>query len=110
VWQAPLFFKRVAQTYYFFAPLDQHLNTNISSLYKFDVLISLIVLVKDRKRRLKGGEWEPQISFEIFDRCPKITSSANEIPKAKIPKPTRDKSTKGVLCKVETQRNRQNSI
>ena len=28
--------------------------------------------LKDRKRRPKGGEWEPQISFEIFDRCPNI--------------------------------------
>jgi len=30
--------------------------------------------MKDRKRRPEGGgEWEPQISFEIFSRCPKIT-------------------------------------
>jgi hypothetical protein len=29
------------------------------------------VHVKDRKR-LEGGEWEPQISLETFDRCPKI--------------------------------------
>ena len=28
--------------------------------------------LKDRKRRPKGGEWEPQISFEIFDHCPNI--------------------------------------
>jgi hypothetical protein len=28
--------------------------------------------MKDRKRRPKGGEWEPQISFETLDRCPKI--------------------------------------
>jgi len=58
----------------------------------------------------RGGEWKPQISFEIFDRCPKITSSANEISAAKLPKPTHDKSTKRVLGKVETQRNRQNAI
>ena len=29
--------------------------------------------LKDRKRRPEGGgEWEPQISFEIFDHCPNI--------------------------------------
>jgi hypothetical protein len=28
--------------------------------------------LKDQKRRPEGGEWEPQISFETFDRCPKI--------------------------------------
>jgi hypothetical protein len=66
--------------------------------------------LKDRKRRPEEGQWEPQISFEIFDHCPKITSSANKISEAKIPKPTRDKSTKRVLGKVETQRNRQNVI
>jgi hypothetical protein len=29
-------------------------------------------LRKDRTRRSEGNEWEPQISFEIFGRCPKI--------------------------------------
>jgi hypothetical protein len=28
--------------------------------------------LKDRKWQLEGGEWEPQISFETFDCCPKI--------------------------------------
>jgi hypothetical protein len=28
--------------------------------------------MKDRKRWPEGGDWEPQISFETFDRCPKI--------------------------------------
>jgi hypothetical protein len=27
--------------------------------------------LKDRKRRPEEGEWEPQISFKIFDRYPK---------------------------------------
>jgi len=31
-----------------------------------------MMVMKDRKRRPEGGEWEPQISFEIFGRCPKI--------------------------------------
>jgi hypothetical protein len=31
-----------------------------------------IAELKDRKRRLEGGEWEPQISFNIFGLCPKI--------------------------------------
>ena len=29
-------------------------------------------LLKDRKRRPEEGEWEPQISFEIFDHCSNI--------------------------------------
>jgi hypothetical protein len=28
--------------------------------------------LKEQKRRPEKGEWEPQISFETFDRCPKI--------------------------------------
>jgi hypothetical protein len=36
------------------------------------MVIQLWVLVKDRKRRTEGSEWQPQISFEIFDRCLKI--------------------------------------
>jgi hypothetical protein len=31
-----------------------------------------IYVVKDQKRRPEEGEWEPQISFETFDRYPKI--------------------------------------
>jgi hypothetical protein len=63
----------------------------------------------DRKQRPERGEWEPQTSFEIFGRCPK-TPSTNEILEVKIPRPTPDKSTKGILRKVETQRNRRNTI
>ena len=66
--------------------------------------------LKDQKRRLEGGEWEPQISFEIFGRCPKIIPSTNEILEVKILRPTRDKSTKRMLGKVKTQRNRRNAI
>jgi hypothetical protein len=29
----------------------------------------------------RGGEWEPQISFEIFSRCPKITAKYTWVPK-----------------------------
>ena len=35
-------------------------------------LVVRAVNLKDRKRRPEGGEWEPQISFEIFDHCPNI--------------------------------------
>jgi hypothetical protein len=40
------------------------------------------------------GEWKPQISCEIFDRCPKITPSTNEFSKVKISRPTCDESKK----------------
>jgi len=58
----------------------------------------------------RGGEREPQISFEIFGRCLKITPSTKEIPKVKIPRSTRDESIERILRKVETQRNRWNAI
>ena len=31
----------------------------------------------------RGAEWEPQISFEIFSRCPKITTTHKHVPKLK---------------------------
>ena len=36
------------------------------------ILNRLRYQLKDQKRRPEGGEWEPQISFEIFDHCPNI--------------------------------------
>jgi len=76
-------------------------------LHRFGLSSPVIFLETTSER----GEWEPQIFFfKIFDRCPKITSSANEISEAKLPKPTHDKSTKRVIGKVETKRNRQNAI
>jgi hypothetical protein len=47
VLQALLFFKRVAQTHYFFAPLiDRHLNTNLTFINLMCLIISLIVLAQ----------------------------------------------------------------
>jgi hypothetical protein len=39
-------------------------------------------MLKNRKRRPEGGEWEPQISFEIFNHCPKIDPQKGSQPKA----------------------------
>jgi hypothetical protein len=40
----------------------------------FILLFHRLAIVKDRKRRPKGGEWEPQTSHEIFRHCPKFTA------------------------------------
>ena len=41
----------------------------------------------------RRGEWEPQISIEIFSRCPKNTSKNKRIVEPKTSKPTSDSST-----------------
>jgi len=49
-------------------------------------------LLKDRKRRPEGSEWEPRISFEIFSRCAKITAKHKQVLEAELLKPTGDMS------------------
>jgi hypothetical protein len=51
------------------------------------------VAMKDRKRRSEGGEWEPQIFFKIFGRCPNVTTKRKQVPETQIPKSTGDEST-----------------
>jgi hypothetical protein len=37
------------------------------------------------KMATRGGEWEPQISFEIFSHCPKITAKHKLDPEEEYP-------------------------
>jgi hypothetical protein len=65
----------------------------------YNVYIAILTLISEYrgtvtkleglKRRPEGGEWEPQISFETFDRCPKINPQ---------------KAHKQMLRKLEPQR------
>ena len=57
-----------------------------------DKSFSRSFFLKNRKMRPEGDEWEPQISFEIFARCPKITPKHERKIKPKIHKPTGDES------------------
>jgi hypothetical protein len=67
--------------------------TRLQSLFMNNNGISGAIpsISKDRKWR-RGSEWEPQISFEIFDYCSKITVKHKRVPKLKIPTPTSDES------------------
>jgi hypothetical protein len=57
------------------------------------VVVEEDILLKDRKWRPEGGEWEPRISFEIVGHCPKITAKHNWDAETRIPKSTSDEST-----------------
>jgi hypothetical protein len=76
--------------------------------------------LKDQKWRPEGDKWEPQISFETFDRCPKINpkrhtnkcyenSSHQELRDPKdVPRITRNPTQKTEL-ESETKRARNGS-
>jgi len=60
-------------------------------------LHKLEFMVKDRKRRPEGGEWEPQISFEMFSHCPKITAKRKHNPKLKYSSETVTRVSRKIL-------------
>jgi hypothetical protein len=55
---------------YLIAPTSQHW-TSVERILWY--LFCEERILKDQKRWLEGGEWEPQISVKTFDCCPKIT-------------------------------------
>jgi hypothetical protein len=55
---------------------------------------SSVFHVEGPKMTTRGeGEWEPQISFEIFGRYPNVTTKRNQVLETQIPKLTGDEST-----------------
>jgi hypothetical protein len=64
--------------------------------------------VKDRKWRPEGGEWEPQISFKIFGRCPKLKSqeaNTNTVITTALKKGGCSLGTQRITTKQERQEN-----